>query len=142
MQACFQHTSTKYVPAVPEEFTIINGSRAAINETITTTIGNVLTTTMKMVTDANSNGSAEETTIKWVRTYPMNDGVNVLGNILYVCVWGVVLCFASLFVFLFFFCMSGLFLCCLLIRYIPITYLSMSYNFIKYLQYHQKCIII
>ncbi|KAI8792167.1 excitatory amino acid transporter [Biomphalaria glabrata] len=93
IQACFQHTSTVYEVSAPEEFITTNATE--LNSTVATTITTIITTTQKSIVDLSTNSTNEtiitETVTKWVRTYPMSDGVNVLGIITFCTAFGILI---------------------------------------------------
>ncbi|XP_012940660.1 excitatory amino acid transporter [Aplysia californica] len=97
MQACFQHTKTVYVEEEPEEYilTTLKNSTNSINETFTSTVSSVITTTQTIITEMNgtniTSNITEQTVTKWVRTYPMADGVNVLGIITFCTAFGILI---------------------------------------------------
>ena len=80
LQAAFQHTKTVYKNAgyiMPDGDLPENVSNA-INVTLLTTTQTTLLTT---VNDTNATYIiVKEKEIRWVRTFPMADGINVLGK--------------------------------------------------------------
>ncbi|BFZ25260.1 hypothetical protein BsWGS_28299 [Bradybaena similaris] len=84
MQACFQHTKTVYIVEEPEEYILTrsNTSDLLLN----------ITTTTQRTTTATTNQTVvlvQKAVTKWVRNYPMADGVNVLGIITFCTVFGI-----------------------------------------------------
>ncbi|GFN85722.1 amino acid transporter [Plakobranchus ocellatus] len=77
LQACFQHTKTVYVVDDPEEFILTNLDKSNSSDLITTTQRSV-TTTLNLT--SNESTTVVNETIQWVRSYPMEDGMNVLGQ--------------------------------------------------------------
>lgn len=91
LQAGFQHTKTVYIrdgyiemPSdLPENVSL------AINVTLAST---TTTTTLATVTDNSTNVTyivVKEKEIKWVRQFPMADGINVLGIITFCTAYGI-----------------------------------------------------
>lgn len=91
LQAGFQHTKTVYIkdgyiemPSdLPENVSL------AINVTLAST---TTTTTLATVTDNSTNATyivVKEKEIKWVRQFPMADGINVLGIITFCTAYGI-----------------------------------------------------
>ena len=80
LQAAFQHTKTVYKNdgyIMPDDDLPENVSKA-INVTLLTTTQTTLLTT---VNDTNATYIIiKEKEIRWVRTFPMADGINVLGK--------------------------------------------------------------
>ncbi|CAG5128404.1 unnamed protein product, partial [Candidula unifasciata] len=100
IQACFQHTKTVYAIKHPEEFiyTAPNSSLLAdLNDTLSASVTTVLTTTQATLVNISSSDTNQtvvvirEEVTKWVRTYPMNDGVNVLGIITFCTAFGILI---------------------------------------------------
>ncbi|BFZ09489.1 hypothetical protein BsWGS_12528 [Bradybaena similaris] len=100
IQACFQHTTTVYAVKKPEEFvyTAPNSSLLAeLNATLATSLSTVMSTTQRSIINASISDSNQtvvvirEEVTKWVRTYPMNDGVNVLGIITFCTAFGILI---------------------------------------------------
>ncbi|KAH9490904.1 Excitatory amino acid transporter 2 [Bulinus truncatus] len=94
IQACFQHTSTVYEVDEPEEFITTNATE--LNTTVATIVTTIITTTTRSIIDLTTSNSTNETVIRetvtrWVRTYPMADGVNVLGIITFCTAFGILI---------------------------------------------------
>ena len=71
LQACFQHTKTEYVIDDSDD-----KSKNTTNTTVDAIISTMTTITTTLV-DGKNITTIEE--VKWKRTFPMSDGINVLG---------------------------------------------------------------
>ena len=83
LQACFQHTKTVYVVKEAEEFILTRPNSTNLTDfapSLTTT-QRTITTTVNMTT--NESTTIVNETIQWVRSYPMEDGMNVLGKLMF-----------------------------------------------------------
>lgn len=110
LQACFQHTKTVYTVEEPEayiltqpnvsdllnQFNTTTAVTATITAAVTTTTTAAVTTTT--TTEPTNTNPTNETLVliqkevkRWVRTYPMADGVNVLGIITFCTVFGILI---------------------------------------------------
>ncbi|GFS13812.1 amino acid transporter [Elysia marginata] len=95
LQACFQHTKTVYVEKEEEEFILTkpNNGSSSSNDTdifsITSTTQRTITTTTNLTT--NETITVVNETIQWVRSYPMEDGMNVLGIITFCTAFGILI---------------------------------------------------
>lgn len=92
LQACFQHTKTVYVVKEPEEYILTKpnstGSGNSTESEMTTTV-RTITTTTNLTT--NESITVINETIQWVRSYPMEDGMNVLGIITFCTAFGILI---------------------------------------------------
>ena len=77
LQAGFQHTKTVYVQEKPEKFVLANKSDSGSSTTPKSLISTAATTAASIL------NASDVDPVKWVRTYPMADGVNVLGGFLH-----------------------------------------------------------
>nr|KAG5703950.1 hypothetical protein BaRGS_020547 [Batillaria attramentaria] len=94
LQACFQHTKTVYKRdgyiEMPES--VPDNVSNALNVTLAST---TTTTTLATIIVNSTNGTNEtyivlkEKEIKWVREFPMADGINVLGIITFCTAYGI-----------------------------------------------------
>ncbi|KAK7108373.1 excitatory amino acid transporter-like [Littorina saxatilis] len=91
LQACFQHTKTVYASdgyIMPDGDLPENVSNA-INVTLATTTTSTILTT---VNDTNATYIiVKEKETKWIRTFPMADGINVLGVITFCTAFGILI---------------------------------------------------
>ncbi|RUS81617.1 hypothetical protein EGW08_010630, partial [Elysia chlorotica] len=92
LQACFQHTKTVYVVKEQEEYILtkpnITNNGTDLSTTVTTT-QRTITTTLNMT--SNETITVINETIQWVRSYPMEDGMNVLGIITFCTAFGILI---------------------------------------------------
>lgn len=88
LQACFQHTKTVYSEDDAEDNTGDNVTNA-INLTLFTTTQTTLLTT---INDTNATYIIiKEKEIRWIREFPMADGINVLGIITFCTAFGILI---------------------------------------------------
>ncbi|XP_076444963.1 excitatory amino acid transporter-like [Babylonia areolata] len=89
LQACFQHTKTVYESDTSMPDDLPENVSNAINVTLATTTQTTLLTTIE---DGNATYIVvKETETKWVRTFPMADGINVLGIITFCTAFGILI---------------------------------------------------
>ncbi|KAL8559483.1 hypothetical protein ACOMHN_037147 [Nucella lapillus] len=89
LQACFQHTKTVYEEDTTEADMMAENVSKAFNVTLATTTQTTILTTIN-----TTNGSyiiLKEKEIRWVREFPMADGVNVLGIITFCTAFGILI---------------------------------------------------
>ncbi|CAG5131542.1 unnamed protein product [Candidula unifasciata] len=94
LQACFQHTKTVYTMEEPEEYILTKPNISdLLNQFNTTTTASTTTTTQTTTTNTTNETVVfiQKEVKKWVRIYPMADGVNVLGIITFCTVFGILI---------------------------------------------------